>query len=256
MKKVKALCLALAAMLCLAAGAWATPQINITNIDDGAHFNAEGQPYSQYATLQGDGYSPFFQFNAGTSQADMITAEELMALIPEDFTDIVSADVYLASEFTDSASATLPIKKYTYGLPYNMPYYLPQALPCVETIILIDANGQSESFEAQHGESYDSPVLEFTTTKELTYPVRLYGVTLTHTEYPSFAITAPQTENGTITADPASVKEGGSTKVTVKANDGYVIKSVTVGGEQKDASEWEANPSLYEFTLENVTADV
>ena len=258
MKRIKSmLLLSLAALLCFAAMAAATPKsLVITDMDDGTHFNA-GQTFSSFGQLWGNinGQMGNPYWSPGSyAAADIPASGELLPFIPIDHTGDVSADIYYRATLasTNGAQDNMPAYKYQLSGPQGAQYF-PDALPLIDMILVIGGDGNAESCDVTHAESYGSPIVNFEIKTAKSYPVRVYGLAFQHTPLPKYTITAAAGANGTITPASADVEEGTSCDFVITADSGYVIDALTVDGSAVAAA---AGVASYTYTLENVTKAV
>lgn len=258
MKKFKlAFLLGIIALFCFAAAAIAAPKsLVITDMDDGTHFGA-GQTFSSFgqlwANIDGKMGNPSWLPNSYTA-ANVPASDELLPFIPIDHTGDVSADIYYRAEFSgqtppSGAESNVPANKYQLSGPSGAPYY-PDALPLIKTVIVFGSDGKAELCDATLGDSYGSPVINFELKEAKSYPVRVYGLTFSHTPLPKHTVTATTGGHGTITPPGADVEEGASQDFKITADKGYVIDTLKVDGSEITAAAGEAS---FTYTLKDVT---
>lgn len=255
-KRIKSmLLLSLAALLCFAAMAAATPKsLVITDMDDGTHFNSN-QAFSAFAqfwaTTNGVMGNPAY---SNSPKASLPVTEDIMPFVPANYTGDVSADIYYSGTLSATTDATenMPATSYRLSGPYGAPYF-PDALPLINTVLVIGGDGNAESCDVTHTELQGSPVVDFEIKTAKSYPVRVYGLAFQHTPLPKYTITAAAGANGTITPASADVEKGASCDFVITADSGCVIDALTVDGSAVAAA---AGVASYTYTLENVTKAV
>lgn len=105
--------------------------------------------------------------------------------------------------------------------------------------------GNEELIKSHDNATHESPIYTFDKTKTTITVVFALD---------TFNVTVNSGENGTATAEPATVDYDGSTVITIKPDKGYDIDTVKVNGLVVDNLTETENG--YKYTISNITADV
>lgn len=270
LKKYKlAFLLGIIALFCFAAAAIAAPKsLVITDMDDGTYEEAFGTSnFSQYMEISalteigesGSATSP--RWTQGGVNEAIPSEEELMQFVPSEYTGNVSADIYYRTKLTfekgQASEDNMPAGYYTFQAPTNGPPYCKWAVEQIKTVVVFGSDGKAELCPAIYTEVIEQweteKRIDFELKEAKSYPVRVYGLTFSHTPLPKYTITAAAGANGTITPASADVEEGASCDFVLAADKGYVIDALTVDGSAVAAA---AGVASYTYTLENVTKAV
>lgn len=247
MKKFKlALLLSLAAIVALCAAAAAAPRsVNVAGVP--GYENVWIQYFAESNwNFMWDGYR-----NPGSIElAPLPTEEELKPFTPSGYTGDVSVDVPYAVKLNPvwGANDNLPAGRYVIAISITPTKEWSEAMESSNMALLIGGDGTAVSVDIE------SPNVGggfLTTESAMTYPVRLYALKLTHTPLPKYAVTAEAGANGAVTPAEAEIEEGYSQDFEVKADEGYLIKSLTLDGAAVAEA---AGLGTYVLKLENVTA--
>ena len=187
--------------------------------------------------------------NPGAAElAPLPTEEELKPFMPVGYTGDVSVDVLYATQLNPvwGAYDNMPAGRYTFQV-YTITQEWRDAVVSADTAVFIDSEGTALSAEVEPLSNVGG---EMTVGKDLAYPVRVYVFRLTHTPLPKYAVTASAGAGGAVTPASADVEEGYAQDFEVKANEGYLIKSLTLDGAAVAEA---AGLGAYVLTLENVT---
>lgn len=247
MRKFKlATLLSLAAAVALCAAAAAAPRsMNVAGVK--GYENAWIQYFADANwNFMWDGYR-----NPGSIElAPLPTEEELKPFIPSGYTGDVSVEVSYAAKLNPvwGAYDNMPAGRYVIAIASTPGKEWADAMESSNMAVLIGGDGTAVSMDIETPNVGGG----FLTTKQaMTYPVRVYAMKLTHTPLPKYAVTASAGAGGAVTPASADVEEGYAQDFEVKANDGYLIKSLTLDG---DAVAEAAGLGAYVLKLENVTA--
>ena len=193
-----------------------------------------------------DGYR-----NPGSIElAPLPTEEELTPFIQSDYTGHLSVEVSYAAKLNPvwGAYDNMQAGRYVIAVASLPSKEWDEALQSSDTAVLIGGDGSSVSMDIDL--FIPGGVCYLSSNSAMTYPVRVYVMKLTHTPLPKYTLTAEAGANGTVAPAEAEIEEGYSQDFEVKADEGYLIKSLTLDGAAVQEAE---GLGAYVLKLENVT---
>lgn len=254
MKKIRAISvLAAAFMLVVALSAAAAPRsVSIEEFEYNGRKCGETTHYTYFAKLDENGWMsmPCWYPSSQQEPAAPPTAELLAPFIPAEYTgDVVAETLYRVKfSYIEEARDCMPAGGYEI-MAYDMPAEWQAEMNSADLYIVVDSEGKAVSVDHRLGQYAGNYAV--TLPKDYTYSPSIYALKLTHTPLPKYAVTAEAGADGTITPASAEVEEGHAQEFEVKANEGYLIKSLTLDGAAVAEA---AGLGAYVLKLENVTA--
>lgn len=254
MKKIRVIsALAAALLLVSALAAAAAPRsLTINELEIYGIKCGERAIYSYFTWLDEHGRmsTPCWYPGGAQEPAAPPTAEMLMPFIPAEYTGDVVAETLYRTKFMELPDAPGKMSAGSYEImAYDMPAEWQAEMNSADLYIVVDSEGKAVSVDHRLGKYAGNYTV--TLPKDYTYSPSIYALKLTHTPLPKYAVTAEAGADGTITPASAEVEEGYAQEFEVKANEGYLIKSLTLDGAAVAEA---AGLGAYVLKLENVTA--
>ncbi|MDY2984946.1 MAG: Synerg-CTERM sorting domain-containing protein [Synergistes jonesii] len=254
MKKIRAISALVATFLLVAALSAAAAPRSVT-IDE---FEYDGRKcgdftyYTYFAKLDENGWmsTPCWYPGGNQEPAAAPTAELLAPFIPAEYTGDVVAETLYRTKFMElpDAPGKMPAGGYEI-MAYDMPPEWQAEMNSADLFIIVDSEGKAVSADHRLGQYAGNYAV--TLAQDYAYSPSIYALKLTHTPLPKYAVTASAGANGAVTPASADVEEGYAQDFEVKADEGYLIKSLTLDGAAVAEA---AGLGAYVLTLENVTA--
>ena len=254
MKRVRTVsALAAALLLIFALAAAAAPRsVTIEEFECDGMKCGDFTYYTYFAKLDENGRMSTPCWYPGDRQepAAPPTAELLAPFIPAGYTGDVVAETFYRVKFNEKTDAPghMPAGGYEI-MAYDMPLEWQAEMNSADLFIIVDSEGKAVSADHRLGQYAGNYAV--TLAQDYAYSPSIYAVKLTHTPLPKYSLTASAGANGAVTPAEAEIEEGYSQDFEIKANEGYLIKSLTLDG----AAVKEAiGLGAYVLKLENVTA--
>ncbi len=248
MKKVKALCLALGAMLCLAAGAWAAPSSFQFKIDDVRQITSNDPlmpPYNAptYEALAWDEKdSTEGKYSISSETSAPVPTESLLLKYASEYDGEVTADIIVRAMVT-GRDKQLQINENYILDTLKIDDFADEIRDSDARIILVpngdESKAQCSGFHdctkivTNTQETYQQDYkTAFSLKQALDLPVSIYVVKYKSGQPggQSHTITASADSNGTITPQSATVAAGYGKTFSITASTGYAIKTIKLDG--------------------------
>lgn len=266
-KRIKSIVLlSLAALLCFAAMAMATPKsLVITDEQSGSsskmgyylltvyQYDKDFKRTTKYWGSVGGATGLSYATSTLESAKDLVKAA-----LPAQYIGDVSIDVLTSTRLSNTTNNTF-LSDYWYTL-YQDPGFFdkitppkPGLLTSCDYAVISDNTGKvifapfKQNIDDKSGEGSFTAGMGFFLSEDVTPPVNIYFIKLDHTKH---TVTATAGTGGTITPASADVEEGASCEFVITADKGYVIDALTVDNSAVAAA---AGNASYTYTLENVT---
>jgi|GEM_PF-5854847 len=254
MKKIRAIsALAAALLLIFALAAAAAPRsVTIEEFEYDGRKCGDFTYYTYFAKLDENGWmsTPCWYPGGNQEPAAAPTAELLAPFIPAEYTGDVVAETLYRTKFMElpDAPGKMPAGGYEI-MAYDMPPEWQAEMNSADLFIIVDSEGKAVSADHHLGQYAGNYAV--TLAQDYEYSPSIYAVKLTHTPLPKYTVTAEAGANGAVTPASADVEEGYAQDFEVKADEGYLIKSLTLDGAAVAEA---AGLGTYVLKLENVTA--
>ncbi len=253
MKKIRAIsALAAAFLLIFALSAAAAPRsVTIDEFEYDGRKCGDFTYYTYFAKLDENGWmsTPCWYPGGNQEPAAAPTAELLAPFIPAEYTGDVVAETLYRTKFMElpDAPGKMPAGGYEI-MAYDMPPEWQAEMNSADLFIIVDSEGKAVSADHRLGQYAGNYAV--TLAQDYAYSPSIYALKLTHTPLPKYAVTASAGDNGAVTPAETEIEEGYSQDFEIKADEGYLIKSLTLDG---TAVKEAVGLGAYVLTLENVT---